>query len=528
MYMRYAQYRRVSSPRQVRGASLEQQDRENRAYVARLGGSIELDYSEPGRSAYTENLTKRIAFQQMLVDAKAKSFDALIVHDLSRFARRAVVSLNIAADFERLGITVMSATEYFDLGTAAGRMTFTMLAAAAQFKSDHLSERMRSIRRSEVERGEHVGPIPVGFTRTNGILVPLTREAAAILARQRGHNEPDEVLEKYGPVEACIRAFQLYATRKQSYESICAALTTEGWRMPDGRPFTKFQIAEMLRNPVYSGRVRRKLRDRTGKIVSTQEYQGAHEAIIDLDTWHIVQSEIDRRAEKADHSHVIVSSPALLSELAHCSNCGARMWRSGDKGSYYRCSRQLTRNYLDPARDLLCNMRGVQAEIAEAHTLASLAIICSNPDILGAAVEHIAGIYSTNKGVHVRSDPQSIKELIRRLDHMYERGRYSDAEYDSKLTQLQSELKLAEAHGTGEKGGVEKAIALLSNIPSLIAKATREERHALLLEVFDVVYLTPHQVMAVRPAAAYAELLKEARERLVWWAGWGSNPRHSA
>lgn len=65
--MRYAQYRRVSSPRQVRGASLEQQDRENRAYVARLGGSIELDYSEPGRSAYTENLTKRIAFQQMLI-----------------------------------------------------------------------------------------------------------------------------------------------------------------------------------------------------------------------------------------------------------------------------------------------------------------------------------------------------------------------------------------------------------------------------------------------------------------------------
>jgi site-specific DNA recombinase len=136
--MRYRQYIRVSSKAQLRGASLEDQERANVARVGQLGGTIEHTYTEPGRSAFTENLGKRQAFQQMLTDARARRFDALIIYDLSRFSRQAAVALTVAADLERLGITVISATEYFDRTTAAGRMTFTMLAAAAQFKSDHL------------------------------------------------------------------------------------------------------------------------------------------------------------------------------------------------------------------------------------------------------------------------------------------------------------------------------------------------------------------------------------------------------
>lgn len=244
--MRYAQYRRVSSPKQTRGVSLEEQDKTNRTRVGSLGGVIELDYVEPGRSAFTEDLRQRVAFQQMLADAQSRRFDTLIVYDLSRFSRWAAVSLNVAADLERLGITVISATEYFDRTTAAGRMTFTMLAAAAQFKSDHLAERMRSVSLFETSQGRHVGPIPVGFQREGGKLIPTD----SIMAVQH--------------------AFQLYATRQHSFESVCDILTAEGYRMPSGRPFTKFQVAEMLRNPVYIGRVR----------CNGQEFQAQHQPVI--------------------------------------------------------------------------------------------------------------------------------------------------------------------------------------------------------------------------------------------------------
>jgi hypothetical protein len=52
------------------------------------------------------------------------------------------------------------------------------------------------------------------------------------------------------------------------------------------------------------------------------------------------------------------------------------------------------------------------------------------------------------------------------------------------------------------------AAAILSDVPTLITSATHEERQLLLLEIFDVVYLMPHQVMAVRPAAAYTDMLE--------------------
>jgi site-specific DNA recombinase len=125
---RYRQYIRVSSRQQLRGASLGDQDTSNQATVRKLDAHIEHTYDEPGRSAFTENLNKRSAFQQMLIDARNRKFDVLVVYDLSRFSRSMRVSLNIAADLEGLGIEVLSSTEQFDQHTASGRLTFHMLS----------------------------------------------------------------------------------------------------------------------------------------------------------------------------------------------------------------------------------------------------------------------------------------------------------------------------------------------------------------------------------------------------------------
>jgi site-specific DNA recombinase len=503
--MRVALYLRVSSPHQVDGISLEDQEFKCREYAQRQGWTVVAVYIEAGRSAFTEKLEKRVAFQQMLSDVAHRKFDVVLVDKLNRFARKVLVQYQAAAAIEQHKAQIASVTESIDRKTASGRLTFGMLAVLAEAQSDQLSEKMRDTRLAEARQGRHAGPVPVGFTREKSKLIPNV----------------------YLP--AVKRAFHLYATRQHSFTSVCDTLTQEGFRMPDGRLFTKFQVAEMLHNPIYIGRIRHYLRDYQGRVIGSEEYEGTHEAVIDQEIWNTVQAEIVRRAAKPDHSHRIASAPPLLSGLARCSNCDAPMWRSGNKGAYYGCSGRLKRNYLDPERGLLCNLQGVLIEAADAHTLASLAVICSNSDILSAAAKQIADIHSTGRGRTTRADPQTIKELIRRADHMYAKGRYTDTEYDLRLTQLQSELELAEAQGTGEKGGEEKALALLNDIPSLLARATPEESYAILLEVFDAVYLTPHQVIAVRPAAAYAELLKEARERLVWWAGWvsGRNCKHT-
>ena len=53
-----------------------------------------------------------------------------------------------AAELERHNIQIASATEPIDRKSAAGRMTFGMLAVAAEAYSDQLRERMRDSRRA--------------------------------------------------------------------------------------------------------------------------------------------------------------------------------------------------------------------------------------------------------------------------------------------------------------------------------------------------------------------------------------------
>jgi site-specific DNA recombinase len=162
--MRCAIYIRVSGKQEVKGVSLDDQLRACREYALRQGWTIiEPLYVEPGRSAFTENLAKRVAFQHLLADVRRKLFDLVLVYKLDRFARKVLIQYQAAAELERCRVQIASATEPIDRKTAAGRMTFGMLAVAAEAYSDQLSERMRDTRRAEARQGRHVGPVPVGY-----------------------------------------------------------------------------------------------------------------------------------------------------------------------------------------------------------------------------------------------------------------------------------------------------------------------------------------------------------------------------
>jgi hypothetical protein len=61
----------------------------------------------------------------------------------------------------------------------------------------------------------------------------------------------------------------------------------------------------------------------------------------------------------------------------------------------------------------------------------------------------------------------------------------------------------------------------------MIKATTIDERRAVLEEVLDVIYLTPHQAMAVRPVESCAPLLQAARLKIMrWWAVWASTLRN--
>jgi site-specific DNA recombinase len=141
----------------IQGESLEDQLAMCRAYIARMGWTEYQVYIEPGRSAFTEKLDKRIAFQELRADAKAGKFQAVLVYKMNRFARKAFIQYQVAAEFDRYKVEIASATEPIDRKTANGRLTFGVLAVIAEAQSDGLSEVMRDKRLNEAKKGRHVG-----------------------------------------------------------------------------------------------------------------------------------------------------------------------------------------------------------------------------------------------------------------------------------------------------------------------------------------------------------------------------------
>jgi len=100
-------------------------------------------------------------------------------------------------------------------------------------------------------------------------------------------------------------------------------------------------------------------------------------------------------------------------------------------------------------------------------------------------------------------DSKKIEEQIRRLGRLYEARLKTDAEFETELAALHTQLAATQTTGSERVPDLQRATAILNDVPKLIAQATNQERRALLVKVFDDVYLTPHQAMAVRPALAY-------------------------
>ena len=118
--MRVAPYYRVSRKDKERGVSIEIQQDVCEPYGHSRKYIFIDPYVDDGKSAYTENLAKRPAFQRLLADAKRNLFDAVLVYKFDRFSRKMTVALNAIDELLAAGVDVVSATELTEYKTAAG------------------------------------------------------------------------------------------------------------------------------------------------------------------------------------------------------------------------------------------------------------------------------------------------------------------------------------------------------------------------------------------------------------------------
>jgi hypothetical protein len=109
-------------------------------------------------------------------------------------------------------------------------------------------------------------------------------------------------------------AFELYASRRYSYETLAPELHRRGLRRPNGKPLSRCGITTLLRNPFYVGIIRLKSTGET--------FQGVHEPLIDAKLFRAVQDIIDgkmnTKARRFDFAY---------RRLLTCGACGYRFRR---------------------------------------------------------------------------------------------------------------------------------------------------------------------------------------------------------
>lgn len=149
---RVALYARVSDPRDGRQHP-EIQIEELRHYAEQRGWKITREYVD----RITGAKDSRPQLNQLMLDARARKFDLILVWKLDRLGRSLRHLVNVLGEIEALGIGLVSLRESLDPTTPLGKAMFGMVAVMAEFERSLISERVQAGMRHARSRGIHVG-----------------------------------------------------------------------------------------------------------------------------------------------------------------------------------------------------------------------------------------------------------------------------------------------------------------------------------------------------------------------------------
>jgi DNA invertase Pin-like site-specific DNA recombinase len=146
---RAAMYLRVSTNEQ----DTDMQETELRQYVESRGwqGVVYRDKAQSGAK------NDRPALNAMLSDMRRRKFDVVVVWKLDRLARSLKQLLTIGEECRSLGVDLVSLRQNIDTTLPAGRLTFQILGAVAEFERELLRERVKAGMAQARRTGKHVG-----------------------------------------------------------------------------------------------------------------------------------------------------------------------------------------------------------------------------------------------------------------------------------------------------------------------------------------------------------------------------------
>ena len=245
-------------------------------------------YDDGGFSGGTMD---RPALQRLLGDIRAGKVDVVVVYKIDRLTRSLFDFAKIVEAFDAHSVSFVSVTQAFNTTTSMGRLTLNVLLSFAQFEREVTSERIRDKIAASKQKGMWMGgAVPLGYDAVDRKLKINSEEAKMV-----------RLLFTLYLKLGSVRALQAECHR--------LGLKTKERTLLDGRRIGGKALSHghlylILSNRLYIGRIPHKGRS----------YEGEHDAIIDAETWHKVQTQLAANAGRK-RGRVNSKHPSLLAGL---------------------------------------------------------------------------------------------------------------------------------------------------------------------------------------------------------------------
>jgi DNA invertase Pin-like site-specific DNA recombinase len=486
----YFAYTRVSTVRQgEHGVSLQEQKSEIERYARQKGLSI----SEWFEERETAAKFGRTLFTQLMKRLRKGEADGVVIHKIDRSAR----NLRDWADIAQLvddGVEVHFTRESVDMQSSSGRLSADVQAVVAANYIRNLREETIKGFYGRLKQGIYPLPAPLGYLN-------------------QGSGKPKTIDPVRGPL--IKSAFELYASRTHSHQSLAVEMERRGLRTRGGLKVSKTTLADILKNSFYYGLISMRK--------NTQTFAGVHTPLITRELFNEVQDVLHGRAVRPMAEH----RSFLFSRLLTCGSCGRSLIGERQKGhAYYRCHRR----------------ECAGSTVREEDVDQAFRLLLTRLRLRSDEMEELDLYLSERRSAALRIDTEGIAKVELRLGAIRERlTRLTDALLDGDIDResfderkktlleerlgCEAQLSDMRSNPQGRLHRLEKFVELVKSAYLLYEKGNREEKREIIQTALSnrTVHGKEFDFMLVSSLSAVAEtggaksggpLFK--RERTFW------------
>jgi site-specific DNA recombinase len=299
-------YTRVSQDQTRQGRSVDEQEHECRAVCDREGWTVVDVLSDNGRSASRYATKTRPAWEQVKRRLATDGIDVLVTWEASRNGRDLGEFVELRHICRANGVLLNYSGRTIDLDDSGDSFRAGLDALISEDESERTRKRVLRAMRSQAAKGRPHGRVLYGYRRSYD---PKT----GALTGQEPDPETAEVVREM-------------ARRFLSGESLYAITEDLNARRVSGVKWSMNRVKRCLMNPAYTG-----LRVHQGEVICDADWP----PILDRPTFDAIAARLEPRRGGRGGTDV----KHLLSGIARCGKCGARMYVWKDRAKrVYACT----------------------------------------------------------------------------------------------------------------------------------------------------------------------------------------------